>query len=306
MPSRFVLIAGAGTGTGADRATARGLARAARGFGLHPLLIARDPGGYPEATGDGWQVGVAGDVDAIRTLLAGEPPAGVLGDGRDAAEVAGRVAAALGLPGFDPVAVAALGPRAEGEQPSYMVQLVDGIVVATASRATGGVDVPAAGTRRVVAAVERRAAATVATLGLGWGPVVVELTDESTISGVQPGRVDPVMARLAHCATGTDIFSTVVAHAARRATQPVRPARRYASIRLLEAPAPVDPAEVRGVPGVVEAWFGPPAAPPPSWPAPEPGVITLAEWGDTALAAARRAVAVARSGPARHVAGVAG
>jgi len=90
----------------------------AREFGLHPILLARDPGRYPyvEAEGIEHHVVDTGDTAAVLTAVKelDRPVVGVASSSEYWVATAGEVAAALGLPHPDPDAVRAC--RDKGRQ----------------------------------------------------------------------------------------------------------------------------------------------------------------------------------------------
>ncbi|MFJ9782992.1 ATP-grasp domain-containing protein [Amycolatopsis sp. NPDC101161] len=101
MTRTLLLVESNTTGTG------RLFAWQARALGFEPVLAAADPSRYPYAAEDGVRVVQCDTADACAVLAAeiGEP-AGVTSSSEYFIPVAARIAAKLGLPGPDPVAVA--------------------------------------------------------------------------------------------------------------------------------------------------------------------------------------------------------
>ena len=100
MKGTLLLVESNTTGTG------RLFARQARSLGFEPVLAAADPSRYPYAAEDGIRVVQCDTSDACAVLAAeiGEP-AGVTSSSEYSIPVAARIAAKLGLPGPDPLAV---------------------------------------------------------------------------------------------------------------------------------------------------------------------------------------------------------
>nr|WP_225956367.1 ATP-grasp domain-containing protein [Amycolatopsis lexingtonensis] len=96
----LLLVESNTTGTG------RLFARQARSLGFEPVLAAADPSRYPYAAEDGVRVVRCDTADACAVLASdvGEP-AGVTTSSEYFIPVAARIAAKLGLPGPDPLAV---------------------------------------------------------------------------------------------------------------------------------------------------------------------------------------------------------